>query len=147
MDEDGDAEMEKSGEEVVPITSVSGIWLVRLPLVAVIISEYVPCCARRLVDMVRTELPEPVPLIETGLGLKLELVQRGRPLRERLTLPVNPPEGVTVMLSVPLELTATVRVPEAAPTAKLPVGPAALTCKLTCVWWFRLPLDPVMVTV
>lgn len=83
--------------------------------------------------MVRVELPDPVPVMETGFTLKLELVQRGRPLRLRLTLPVKPPDGVTLMLSVLLELTATVSVPEAALTAKLPVCGAWLTCNVTWV--------------
>lgn len=36
---EGELESEKSGEEDVPMISVIGIWLVRLPLVAVSVNE------------------------------------------------------------------------------------------------------------
>jgi hypothetical protein len=139
---DGDAEIEKSGEDVVPITSVRESVFVRLPLVAVSISWYGPCCACLLVEIVRTELPEPLA-IETGL--KLELVQRGKPLRLRLTLPVKPPDGATVMVSVLLEFTATVMVPEEALSEKSP-DDTVLTTSVTVVVWLTLPLVALIVT-
>lgn len=83
--------------------------------------------------IVSTELSALVPVIETGLTLKLELVRRGRPLRLRVTLPVNPLEGVTVIVSEALEFTGTVMVAEEAPSEKLPVVPEELTCNVTCV--------------
>ena len=95
--------------------------------------------------MVRIELPDPVPVIEMGLALKLELVQRGRPLRLRVTLPVNPPDGVTTMLSVLLELTATLIVPAEATRSKLGGGPEELTTNVTLVEECRLPFVPVTV--
>ena len=88
--------------------------------------------------MVRRELPEPL-VIETGLTLKLEFTQRGRLLRLRLTLPVNPFEGVTVMLSVALELIGTLMVPEEAPRAKSGDGPE--TTSVTFVEKFRVESD------
>lgn len=84
------------------------------------------------VEIVRTELPELLFVIETGLTLKLELVRVGKPLRLRLTLPVKALEGVTVMVSELLELTGTVIVAEEALRAKVP-DEAALTCNVTVV--------------
>lgn len=98
--------------------------------------------------IVSTELPGLLLVIETGFTLKPALVRRGKPLRLRLTLPVNPPEGVTVMVSVPLEFKATVMVAELALSAKsgLEVGP--LTTSVTVVEWLvPLPSVPLIVTV
>ena len=44
----------------------------------------------------RVEETELGPVTETKLGLKLALAPVGNPLALRLTLPVNPPEGVAV---------------------------------------------------
>jgi hypothetical protein len=83
--------------------------------------------------IVRSELPGLPLVIEMGFTLKLELVRRGKPLRLRLTLPVvKPPEGVTVMVSVPLEPGGAVRVVEAALSAKSGLA-AAFTVRLTVV--------------
>jgi len=98
--------------------------------------------------IVSTELPGLLPVIEMGFTLKLALVRRGSPLRLRLTLPVKPPEGVTVRVSVLLELGATVMVAEPALSEKsgLEVGP--LTTSVTVVEWLApLPSLPVIVTV
>lgn len=51
----------------------------------------------------------------------------GRPIRLRFTLPVKPFDGVTVMVSVELELTATLMVPEAADRLKEADPPEELT--------------------
>ena len=97
--------------------------------------------------IVRMELAELLPVIETGFTVKLELVRRGRPPRLRLTLPVNPPDGVTVMVSLELEFTATVMVPEAAASEKVPDEPEEFTTSVAVVEWVRLPLVPVTVKV
>ncbi len=47
-----------------------------------------------LVSTVRVDVPE--PLIE--VGLKLPDAPEGNPLTLKLTVPVNPPDGVTVTL-------------------------------------------------
>jgi len=97
--------------------------------------------------IVRVELAALVPEIETGLTLKLELVRAGNPLRLRLTLPVKPLEGVTVIVSLALEFTATVMVVEEAPSEKVPDEAGAFTTSTTDVEWLTLPLVPVIVTV
>jgi hypothetical protein len=77
--------------------------------------------------IVKTELAELVPVIETGLTLKLEMEFEGRPIRLRFTLPVKPFEGVMVIVSVELELTGTLIVPEAADRLKEGDPPEELT--------------------
>lgn len=112
---------------------------------AVRVKGYVPVDVFRFVLIVRTELAALLPVIETGLILKLALVRRGKPLRLRLTLPVKLPDGVTVMVSVLLELTATVMVAEEALSEKSPDDAGALTTSVTVVEWLTLPLVPVIV--
>jgi hypothetical protein len=143
---EGDAEIEKSGVGGVPTTRVRLIVFDRLPLVAVRASPYDPVVVFRFVLIVRIELPGLVPVMEMGLMLKLELVRRGSPLRLRLTLPVKLPDGVTVIVSVLLELTGTVMVAEAALSEKSGFA-VPLTVRSTVVVWTRLPLVPVMVSV
>lgn len=144
---DGDADSVKSPEEdVEPTTSVNGSVCVKLPLVAVSVSVYVPAVVLLFVLIVRVELAALAPVIETGLTLKLELVRAGNPLRLRLTLPVKPPDGVTVIESLALELTATVMVVEEAPSENVPLE-AEFTCNETVIWCDRVPLVPVMVNV
>lgn len=83
--------------------------------------------------------------METGLTVKLEFVRRGKPLRLRLTLPVNPPDGVTAIVSLAVEFTATAIVPEAAPSEKFPDEPEDFTTSVTIVVWVTPPLVPLTV--
>lgn len=63
-----------------------------MPLVPVIVSGKVPVGVEVLVVTVIVEEPEPA----TEGGLKLALAPAGNPLALRVTVPVNPPEAVTV---------------------------------------------------
>ena len=74
---------------IVRLTEVVGD---RVPLVPVIVRVEVLTGVVPLVVMVRVEVPEPV----TVAGLKLPLAPEGRPLTLSATVPVKPPEGVTV---------------------------------------------------
>ena len=57
-----------------------------------------PAGVELVVLTVMVEDAELVPVIETGVGLKLTLMPVGKLLVTlRLTFPVKPPEGVTVM--------------------------------------------------
>jgi hypothetical protein len=98
----------------------------------------------RFVLIVRIELPGLLLVIEMGFTLKLELVRGGKLLRLRLTLPVKSPDGVTVIVSVLLELSGTVMVAEEALSAKSGLA-VPLTVRSTVVLWLRLPLVPVIV--
>ena len=58
----------------------------------VIVNVDVPLGVFLLVATVRVEEPEPV----TEPGLKLPVARKGNPLTLKLTVPENPPDGVTV---------------------------------------------------
>ena len=64
---------------------------------------------------------------------------------ESVTAPVNPPEGVTVIVLLPFEPCATDRLPGEAVTVKS--GIAALIVKLMMVVWVSVPEVPVIVIV
>jgi hypothetical protein len=63
-----------------------------VPLVPVIVIENVPVGVVLLVVTVIVEEPDVV----TDVGLKPALAPAGNPLALRLTVPVKPPDGVTV---------------------------------------------------
>jgi len=74
---------------------------VRLPEVPVMVTVEVPVVEVPVVAVALavkvTELVEVV-----GLVPKLAVTPDGKPEADRVTLPVNPPEGVTVMVLLPL---------------------------------------------
>ena len=73
----------------------------RLPEVPVMVTVEVPVVEVPVVAVALavkvTELVEVV-----GLVPKLAVTPDGKPEADRVTLPVNPPEGVTVMVLLPL---------------------------------------------
>ena len=82
--------------------------------------------------------------VVVGLGLNEAVTPLGKPLALRVTPPVNPLEGVTVMVSVALLPCTTVNVPVAGAMAKLG---AKFTVREMVEDAVRLPEVPVMVTV
>jgi hypothetical protein len=86
--------------------------------------------------------PEPL----TEVGLKLAVNPAGRPLTVKVTVPVNPPEGVTVTVYVAEPGSLIVREPGVADKLKSPL-PTALTTNVTVAEWVRVPLVPVIVRV
>jgi hypothetical protein len=80
-----------------------------------------------LVVTERVELPEPA----TDVGLKVPVAPLGRPLTLKLTLPVKPPDGVTVAayeVPVPAVTVRELGVAEMAKSA--PPPPAVVTVTL-----------------
>ena len=71
-------------------TSVTEVVRCKLPLVPVIVNGNVPLLLSALTVIV--VLPE----VFTDVGLKLAVVLPGNPLTEKVTVPLNPPDGVTV---------------------------------------------------
>lgn len=69
---------------------------VTVPDVPVMVTVDVPAVAVLLAANVSTLLPV------VGLVAKVTVTPLGRPDAARVTLPVNPPTSVTVMVSVPL---------------------------------------------
>lgn len=87
-----------TGAVTVRVTVV--VWL-KLPDVPVIVTVDVPVAAVLLAVSVNT-------LVEVvGLVSKVAVTPAGRPEADRLTLPVKPPTGFTVMVLVPLPPWAT----------------------------------------
>jgi hypothetical protein len=100
----------------------------------------VPVVAVALAARVRT-LVEPV-----GLVPKLAVTPAGTPDADRFTLPVKPPEGVTVIVLLPLLPCVTARVEGEADSEKLGVA-TAFTVSETEVVCVKVPDVPVTVTV
>ena len=116
----------------------------------------------RLTVVVWLKLPDvPVIVIVVGLPvvavllaarvkvfpLKDAVTPLGAPDAEKLTVPLKPPEGVTVIVLVPLAPCATETLLGEADRLKLGAGAAAVTVTPTVVVWLKLPDVPVMVTV
>jgi hypothetical protein len=81
-----------------------------------------------------------------GLVPNVAVTPEGNPEADKVTLPVNPPEGVSVMVLVPLVPCFTVRLEGEAESEKLGVA-VAFTVSETEVVCVSVPLTPVMVTV
>jgi hypothetical protein len=90
----GDAEMVKLGAAVT-VRLIVVVW-VMLPDVPVMVTVTVPSDAVALA--VRVKVLELV----AGFGLKLAVTPVGRPDAERVTLPLNPLDGLTVIVLAPL---------------------------------------------
>jgi len=121
----------------VTVRAVVVVWL-RVPLVPVTVTLVVPVVA--VLEAVKVTVL--VPVVE--VGLKLAVTPEGKPLALRATLPVNPPEGVTVNVLVPVAPWVTVAL--VADREKSGVC-ATVTFRLTVVVWVSDPLVPVTVTV
>lgn len=93
---EGEAESEKFGPATAFTVREIVVVCVSVPEVPVIVTVEVPVVAVELAVKV-TELLEVV-----GLVPKLAVTPAGNPEADKLTLPVNPPEGVTVMVLLPL---------------------------------------------
>lgn len=93
---------------------------------------------------VRVSVVEPEPL--TDPGLKLAVVAAGTPEMLKVTVPVNPFAGVTVIKSVPAVPCWTMSCDAAALSEKSALA-TAFTVSETCAVCWRLPLVPVMVSV
>lgn len=91
----------------------------RLPEVPVMVTVAVPVAAEALAVRVNV-------LVEVvGLGLKFAVTPLGRPDAARVTLPVNPPTSVTVMVLVPLPPWVIVRLLGESERVKLPLEEGA----------------------
>ena len=113
---------------------------VRLPDVPVIVTVNVPVVAAPLA--VSVSVLAPVVL----LGLNDAVTPLGRPDAERLTLPVKPFDGVSVIVVVALVPCSTVTLPGEAERAKS-AGVLGLTVRLNVLECTKVPDVPVTVTV
>ena len=88
--EDGFAVREKSG--CAATTKLTDVVCVKFPLVAVMVSGYVLNGVEAEVLTAIVEVPDP----GTEAGLKLAVAPAGSPLAPNVTVPVKPPNAVTV---------------------------------------------------
>ena len=113
---------------------------VKLPEVPVTVTVPVPVVAVPLAVNVS------VLVLVAGFGLKLAVTPLGRPDAERFTPPVNPFDGVIVIVLVPLPPWVTVRLLGEADKLKFGVA-EAFTVNAMLVVCVKLPEVPVTVTV
>jgi hypothetical protein len=81
-----------------------------------------------------------------GLVPKVAVTPVGNPEADKVTAPVKPPEGVSVMVLVPVVPCFTVRLAGDAESEKFGVATALTVNEMVAVW-VSVPLIPVMVTV
>jgi hypothetical protein len=93
---DGDADNEKSGVATAFTVNETEVVWVNAPDVPVIVTDEVPVVAVLLADSVSKLLPV------VGLVPKVAVTPAGRPDADKLTLPVKPPDGLTVIVELPL---------------------------------------------
>lgn len=108
----GDAESEKFGAAGAVTVRLIVVVCVKLPDVPVIVTLDVPVVAVLLALKVTT-------LLEVvGLVPNVAVTPAGRPDADKVTLPVNPPEGVTVIVEFPLLPWVTLRLEGEADSVK-----------------------------
>ena len=112
----GDADSEKFGTGGALTVKVSFVVLVKVPEVPVTVIVAVPIVAVLVAVSVRVLLPE---VLE---GLNAALTPLGRPDADRLTFPLKPFCGTTLMVLVPLVPWVTVRLDGNAESVKFGVG-------------------------
>lgn len=115
------------------------MWL-KDPEVPVMVTVLVPVVAELLAFNVN------VLVVVPGLGLNDAVTPLGRPVAANVTLPVKPPDGVTVIFVVPLSDRSMVRLVGDADRVKLPDA-AAVTVRDTVVVCVMLSPVPAMVMV
>ncbi len=87
---EGEADSEKSGGGLT--TKVTMVVWLKLPLVPVMVTVELPVAV--LLAVVTVMVVDPEPLTEAGL--KVALAPTGSPVAVKPTVPLNPPDGVTV---------------------------------------------------
>lgn len=128
---------EEVAEELI-VRLMDVVW-VSVPETPVTVIVDVPTVAVELAVKVRT-------LVEVvGLVPKAAVTPDGSPDAERVTLPVNPPEGVSVIVLLPAVPCLTVKLEGDAESEKFGVA-VALTVSEIDVVWVSDPETPVIVT-
>ena len=133
--------MVKSGTGAGFTTSVTVVECVRLPLVPVMVTVYVPAGVAVVVVTDMVDEPDPV----TEVGLKLALAPAGNPLALSPTTPANPPEPVIVAVYEVPPPAVTVCEGGVAAMVKSPTT-GAFTTRFTEAVCVVAPLVPVMVS-
>jgi hypothetical protein len=136
---EGEAESEKSGVATAFTVSETVVVCVSVPDVPVMVTVDVPVVAVELAVNVTT-------LVEVvGLVPNVAVTPAGRPDADNVTAPVKPPEGVSVIVLLPLPPCVTVTLVGEAESEKFGVA-AAFTVRATVVVCVSVPDVPVIVT-
>ena len=110
---DGESEIVKSACAAEFTVSVTVVECDKVPLVPLMVTVAVPVAAVALAVNVRT-------LVDVvGLVPKVAVTPEGKPDADRVTLPVNPPEGVTEIVVFPVLPWTTVTLEGEAESEKL----------------------------
>jgi hypothetical protein len=136
----GDAERAKFAGATAVTVRETVVKFDKLPDTPVMVTVAVPVVAVPLATRVS------VLVLVATLGLKDAVTPLGRPEADKLTLPVNPFWGVTVIMLVPLVPCAIVILLGEAERTKF-AGATAVTVRETVVVFDKLPDAPVIVTV
>ena len=132
LSEEGEALMVKSGCDAALTVRVSVVFALRLPEVPVMVTVAVPTVAVLLAVSVR------MLVVVVLVGLKVAVTPVGRPEALRVTVPLNPFKGLTVMVLVPPGPPCTmVRLLGESESVKL--GDADTARALIRLWPFGLP--------
>ena len=132
---EGDAVTVKFGVPAAFTVSETVVVAVRLPDVPVIVTVAVPVVAVALAVRVSV-------LVEVvGFGLNAAVTPLGRPEAARVTLPLNPPRSVTVMVLVPLPPCAMVTLLGEAESVKLGVADPANRLMIPVVFGLPQPVQ------
>jgi hypothetical protein len=115
----GDAESEKSGVAAALMVSEMVAVCVRVPEVPVTVTVEVPVVAVELAVKVKALLPV------VGFVPNVAVTPEGNAEVDNVTAPVNPPEGVSVMVLLPLVPRVTVRLAGEAERVKFGAGAPA----------------------
>jgi hypothetical protein len=116
------------------------VWL-NVPDFPVMVTVLVPVVAVLLAVNVSVLLP-----VVVGFGLNAAVTPLPRPLADKVTLPLNPLDGVIVIVVVPCDDRSTVKLVGDADKVKLPVA-TAVTVSVTVVVSVTPPPVPVTVIV
>jgi hypothetical protein len=121
---------------------LTGVVSVSPPPVPVTVTEDPPRAAVPLAVNVSVEVPDPPEMLD---GLNAAVTPDGKPVAERETALLNPPEGVLVMVEVPVLPWITVTVEGDAESEKLGVVPLVIVSEKDVVSMTPPPM-PVTVT-
>ena len=130
----GEAPMVKFGVAVALTVSATVVVAVRLPEVPVIVTVDVPVVAVELAVSVSTLVPV------VGFVPNAAVTPLGRPDAARVTLPVNPPASVTLIVLVPLLPWVTDRLLGEAESVKLGVADPANRLMIPVVFGLPQPV-------
>lgn len=143
----GDTVIVKSGGSGRTVTvTVRVMERIKLPVVPVTVTWYVPASVALVVDIVRIALDVPPLTRVIFAGLRLVTSSAGVDVENRITIPVNPFKLNKLIVDATDEPFTSVRLVGLDEREKLGGG-TPVTVRLTMTAWFTCPNNPLTVTV